>query len=136
VLLERGGRLELSSRTDEVPTIAFDDGRVSDAVWMLRESLQLHGELGDRLDTAVDLSRAARTLAMMGRGVDAARLVGAVSVARDTLGARRGRVDAMTDGTLASLRRQLPASELERALADGEALGLEAALEAALEAIG
>ena len=41
----------------------------------------------------------------------------------------------MTNLTLASVRRQLPEAELQRALGEGEALDLDAALAAALDAL-
>ncbi len=132
---DRNGRLEASS-LGALATIAFDDGRVGDALWMLRESLRLHRELGDRLDTAVDLARAARTLGIAGRPVEAARLVAALSMVADEIGARRGGVSAMSDDTLASLRRQLAEPELHRAWQEGRDLSLDAALDLALEALG
>ncbi len=132
--LDRNGRLEASS-LGALATLAFEDGRVADALWMLRESLRLHRELADRLDTALDLARAARMLSMVGRPVEAARVVAALSAVRDELGARRWGVAAMTDDTLASVRRQLPAPEVAGALQVGSALRLEDALELALDAL-
>jgi predicted ATPase/DNA-binding SARP family transcriptional activator len=131
---DQNGRLEASS-LGALSTIAFDEGRVGDALWLLRESLRLHRELGDRLDTAVDIGRAARMIAMAGRVVVATRLVGALAATGATIGVRRGTVGAMTDLTLESARRQLPEAELQRALREGEALNLDAALAAALDAL-
>ena len=128
------GRLEAST-LGALATIAFEEGRVSDARWMLRESLRLHGQLRDRLDTAVDLARAARTLSMAGQPAEAARLVAALARVVSELGARRGSVQAMLDDAIARSRRQLPASELERNSLEGERLDLDAALEMALEAL-
>jgi non-specific serine/threonine protein kinase len=132
---DHNGRLEASS-LGALATIAFDDGRVGDALLMLRESLRLHRELGDRLDTTVDLARAARTLSMAGRAAEAGRVVAALSAAGAELGPRHRTVLAMTDDTLASLRRQLAEPELARALEEGRGLGLDDALDLALDALG
>jgi hypothetical protein len=132
--LDHNGRLEASS-LGALATLAFDDGRVSDALWMLRESLRLHRELADRLDTAIDFARAAQTLSMVGRPVEAARVVAALSAVRDELGIRRRDVTAMTDDTLSSVRRQLAEPEMARAWQDGSGLSLDAALDLALDAL-
>jgi predicted ATPase/DNA-binding SARP family transcriptional activator len=131
---DHDGRLEASS-LGALATIAFDDGRVNDALWMLRESLLLHRELGDRLDTAVDLSRAARTLAMAGRAADAARLSAALSTLSGELGPRRRAVAARTDETVESIRRQLSAAEFSRAWDEGSEFDIDAAVGAALDAL-
>ena len=47
--------------------IALDEARVEDAVSMLKSSLRIHGELGDLLDTVVDLCRFASVLARQGQ---------------------------------------------------------------------
>jgi predicted ATPase/DNA-binding SARP family transcriptional activator len=128
------GRLEAST-LGALATIAFDAGRVTDATLLLRESLRLHRELGDRLDTAVDLARAARTLAMGGRPVESAQVLGAVSAMRAGLGVRGHRVAAMAGETQVRLRRQLPSDALDRNLQEGSRLRAEAAIELALSAL-
>ena len=132
--VDHNGRLEASS-LGALATLAFDDGRVADALWMLRESLRLHRELADRLDTALDLARAAQTLSMVGHPVEAARVVAALSAVSDELGVRRRDVTAMTDDTLSSVRRQLAEPEMARAWQEGSSLGLDDALDLALDAL-
>jgi tetratricopeptide (TPR) repeat protein len=131
---DHDGRLEASS-LGALATIAFDEGRVNDARWMLRESLLLHRELGDRLDTVVDLSRASRTLAIVGRAADAARVSAALSRFISGLGPRRRVVAARTDETVESIRRQLSAAEFSRAWEEGNELDIDAAVGAALDAL-
>jgi predicted ATPase/DNA-binding SARP family transcriptional activator len=133
--LDHNGRLEASS-LGALATLAFDDGRVADALWMLRESLRLHRELADRLDTAVDLARAAQTLSMVGRPLEAARVVAALSAVRDELGVRGREVIVMTDDALSRARRQLAEPETARALEEGSGLRLDDALDLALDALG
>lgn len=131
---DRNGRIEASS-LGALATIAFEEGRVADAVLMLRESLRLHRELGDRLDTAVDLARTARTLALAGRPVEAARLVGALAAVRDELGVRRRTIGEITELTMDSVRRQLSDQDFQAAHRDGEALSMDAALGLALDVL-
>jgi predicted ATPase len=131
----QNGRLEAST-LGALAAIAFDEGRVADAALMLRESLRLHRELSDRLDTSVDLGRAARLLAMSGQADAAARVVGALNAIRDRLGARGRTVASLADATLASLRRQLADDRLQDLIGEGEGLRLEEAIGVALEALG
>jgi len=131
---ERNGRLEAST-LGALAMIAFDEGRLTDAALMLRESLRLHRELADRLDTAVDLSRAARLLAMSGHPETAARVIALLAVTRDQLGARGRAVAATVDATSAALRRQLSDGIVRQLMREGEALTLDDAVEAALTAL-
>jgi tetratricopeptide (TPR) repeat protein len=128
-------RLEAST-LGALASIAFDEGRVTDATLLLRESLRLHRELRDRLDSAVDLARAARTLAIGGQPAEAAQLLGLLGAIREELGIRGRLVRGMADGTRASLLRQLPPAELDRLIDDGSRLRLEDAVELALGALG
>jgi tetratricopeptide (TPR) repeat protein len=130
----RNGRLEAST-LGALAAIAFDEGRVADAMLMLRECLRLHRELSDRLDTSVDLGRAARLLAMSGQPDAAALLLGALSAIRDQVGARGRTVGTLADATSASLRRQLGEDRLVQLVRDGEGLRLGEAIELALEAL-
>ena len=103
---------------------------------LLRESLRIHRELGDRLDTAIDLARAARTLAIGGHPNEAAQLLGVLGAIRDELGSRGRSVQTLADVVRASLQRQLPPAELDRRIQEGARVRLDAALELALETLG
>jgi predicted ATPase/DNA-binding SARP family transcriptional activator len=129
------GRLEAST-LGALATIAFDEGRVADARWMLRESLGLHRELRDRLDTAVDLARAARTLSMSGEAEVAGHITAALGRIDHELGARRGSVQALLDDASARVGRQLSSAELAEAQREGSRLTLDAAVQLALDALG
>jgi len=128
------GRLEAST-LGALATIAFDEGRVADARWMLRESLALHRELRDRLDSVVDLAHAARTLSMSGEAAVAGRLMAALGRIDHELGARRRTVRALLDETSARVGRQLSSAELDDAHRDGARLDLDAAVQLALDAL-
>jgi predicted ATPase/DNA-binding SARP family transcriptional activator len=128
------GRLEAST-LGALATIAFDEGRVADARWMLRESLALHRELRDRLDTAVDLARAARTLSMSGEAAVAARIAAALGPRAQELGLRRRATQSLLDDTSARIARQLSGPDLDEAQREGARLDLEAAVQLALDAL-
>jgi non-specific serine/threonine protein kinase len=132
---DSNGRVEAST-LGELATIAFEEARVTDATLLLRESLRLHRELGDRLDTAVDLGRAAQVLALRDHPVESARLLGFLTDVRGELGIRGRVVASMAQTTRASLGRQLSPAELDRLAGEGSRLRLEAVLELALEALG
>jgi hypothetical protein len=127
-------RIEASS-LGALATIAFDEGRVGDALWMAKESLRLHRDLGDRLDTAVDLSRAARTLAMAGKPGPAVQLVAAFASMREEIGARRESVGLTNEETLSAARRQLEEGAFAEAWDRGQGLTLDAAVALALDAL-
>ena len=103
---------------------------------MLRESLALHRELRDRLDTAVDLARAARTLSLSGEAAVAGRLTAALGRVDHELGTRRGFVQALLDDTSARVGRQLSTAELAEAQREGSRLSLDGAIHLALDALG
>ena len=114
---------------------AYDEGRLSDSLWMLRESLRIHAEQGDHLDSAVALARAARVLAMTGNSGVALRLLASLSTVRQEIGGRRALVAGITDETVARVRRQLDAVALDAEWRFGEALSIADALALALEAL-
>ena len=116
-------------------TIAFEAGRIQDAAWSLKESLRIHRHLGDRLDTAVDLCRAARNLAMTGKAGIAVRLIGCFDVMREEIGGRRFQVADMNDQTLSTARRQLDEATFAEAWRRGQALTIDDAVELALDAL-
>lgn len=92
----RNGRIEATA-LGALAEYALHEGRVHDATALLTESLRIHQELRDLLDTAVDLSRFARVLAHEGRAETAVQLVSSLEAVGGEIGARRGQV-ARTDG--------------------------------------
>ena len=131
---DQNGRLEAST-LGALATIAFDAGRIGDARLMLRESLRIHREIADTLDTAVDLARAARVLAISGQPEAAARVVGALSAVREQLGARGRSVTLAIDATMAGISRQLNETALRDLVVEGEMINLADATEVALGAL-
>jgi predicted ATPase/DNA-binding SARP family transcriptional activator len=127
-------RIEAST-LGSLATLAADAGRIQDAGWMLKESLRIHRDLGDRLDTVVDLSRAAHNLAMAGKASVAVRLIASFEASGEEIGGRREGVDEVNARTLASARRQLDEPTYADAWRRGQAMTVAEAVVLALEAI-
>jgi predicted ATPase/DNA-binding SARP family transcriptional activator len=127
-------RIEAST-LGALASIAFDAGRVQDSGWMLKESLRIHRQLGDRLDTAVDLCRAARSLAFAGKAGVAVRLISSFGGMRDQVGHRQSWVAEMNEQTLATARRQLGETAFAESRRRGQGLTIGDAVNAALEAL-
>ena len=127
-------RIEAST-LGELANMTFEEGRIQDAIWMLNESLRIHHHLGDRLDTAVDLCRAARAAAFAGKAGTAVRLVASVAGSRSELGFRRSWVAEMNEETLATARRQLDDDAFAEAWRQGERLTIDEAVPLALTAL-
>ena len=114
---------------------AFDEGRLNDALWMLRESIRIHAELGDHLDSAADLSRTARVLAITGHPATAVRLLASLSALRPEIGGRRALVESITEETVSRVRRQLDEATFSSEWQAGQSLTIAEALRLALEAM-
>ena len=130
----RNERIEAST-LGALATIAFEEGRVQDAIWMLKESLRIHHHLGDRLDTAVDLCRAARAAAFAGKPGTAVRLVASVGRTRTEVGYRRTWVAEMNEEALTTARRQLDEGAFAEAWRQGEGMTIDEAVSLALDAL-
>ena len=129
------GRIEASTLS-ALATILVEQGRVDDAIPMLKESLRIHGRLGDLLDTEVALCRAAHVLAVEGRAQAAAQLLAAFEAAGERVGNRRDQEAEMNAATLRAIRTQLDRDAFEDAWAKGRALSIDEALALALDWLG
>jgi predicted ATPase/DNA-binding SARP family transcriptional activator len=113
---------------------ALDEGRTDDALPLLERSLRLHRDVGDILDSAVDLARIAAALAGSGEESTAARLLATLDALGDEIGARRARVADLTELTRARIHVALETKRLAGAGGDGHVLTLTDAVDLALEA--
>jgi hypothetical protein len=86
---------------------------------MLRQSLAIWRDLGDRMMTAVDLCRLADALAVAGNGEAAVRVLACWETLRDELGGAEQWVLTMGERARAAIRAQLD----EATFADGWARG-------------
>lgn len=115
--------------------IAFEEGRVQDATWMLNDSLRIHRQLGDRLDAAVDLCRTARAIALAGGAGTAVRIISSFAAMPQDIGSRRSSLVEMNEETLASARRELDEAAFAEAWRRGHELTFDEAIELALVAL-
>jgi predicted ATPase len=91
---------------DDDPARAEQD-RLGEALPMLQESLRLHQSLGDLLDTAVDLCRAASALSLAKKPTPAVQILASFEGFRQNVGTRGSSLAELNDETLAATRRQL-----------------------------
>jgi hypothetical protein len=109
--------------------IAVDQGRVDDALSMLKESHRIHRDLGDPIGIVRDLSRVARVLAAVGRAETAARLLSGSMALYEELGASlRPWLAEMNEETLATIRAQLDEAAFSGAWEQGRALTADEAV--------
>jgi predicted ATPase/class 3 adenylate cyclase len=112
---------------------AVEDGRIADAVPMLRESHRLHRELADPVHSALDVLRFAALLAAEGRAVTAAKVFSTSDALCEEIGFNlRGWDPEFVKGTLASIRAQLDEASFAEAWEEGRTLTAEAAVTLAL----
>ena len=114
---------------------ARKEGRMQHALSMLRESLRIHRDVGDLLDTTVDLCRFAVILASEGRTRTAARLLASVDALGDEIGGRRARVTEMSEEPLKTIRAQLGEAAFAEAWEQGRKLTADDAVALALDSL-
>jgi tetratricopeptide (TPR) repeat protein len=104
--------------------VALEEGRVADALPMLAQAYRIHRDLGvPAAQTAMDLSRLARGLALAGRAVAAARTLASAEAVYEEIGARARPINAERDeNTLSAIRTQLDDDALAAAWQEGKAL--------------
>src|SRR5829696_116542 len=125
-------RMEASS-LGALADYAMEEERVDQAIALLRHSLRIHRELGDVLDTGVDLCRLAAALAAAGDAVTAARLLASFAAVPDEVSRRRLDVDQLNDKTTSRIRAQLSDAAFGDACAEGREITLAQAVDLALD---
>jgi predicted ATPase len=98
---------------------AVPEGRAEDAVSMLRQSLGIWQDLGDRMGTMIDLCRLADALSAAGKADAAVAVLACWDASREELGGAEQWVVAMGERARAAIRAQLD----EATFADGWARG-------------
>ena len=124
-------RIEAST-LGALATIALDEGRLDDALAMLRESLHLHQGLGDSLDTVTDLCRTAVALTHARKPAAAVQILASFEGLRQDVGAHATSLAEMNDETLTAIRAQLDTETVAEAWEQGRQLTSEGALALAL----
>jgi len=113
--------------------IAGEEGRVHDALPMLKEAYRIDRDLGERLEIALDLCRFAFTLAVAGTPGRAARLLSRAEALREEIGASFPEWAARrNDQALSTIRTQLGEAAFAEAWKEGQALTVDEAVALAL----
>jgi predicted ATPase/transcriptional regulator with XRE-family HTH domain len=113
--------------------VAIRHGDVAHADALGREAMALYRDVADPRRCAVGLEGLAATAALLGRGVRAARLLGAAAVLREVLGAPQPPIERSdTEQAVAAARVALGEERWAAAFAAGQSLSLEAAISEAL----
>jgi predicted ATPase/class 3 adenylate cyclase len=110
--------------------LALEEGRVEDALPMLTEAYRINRDLGmPSAQTAMDLHRFARGLALAGRATAAARVFACAEALYEEIGARARPLTAERDEeTLSSIRTQLSDSAFAEAWEQGRLLTADEAV--------
>jgi len=113
---------------------ALDDGRIQEALPMLKESTRIYHDLGERIEIALNLSRFARALAVEGRAETAARLLSRAEALGEEIGATFDSwAVRVNEDTLTAIRTQLDEAAVAEAWARGRALTVDEAVALALD---
>jgi tetratricopeptide (TPR) repeat protein len=124
-------RIEASS-VGALAEAAIAEGRPDEALVLLLESLRLHRELGDVLDTSVDLCRLAAAVVALDEPRLAARLLAGWDALGDRIGGRRAWVAELNERTLGLIHARLDDQAFAEAWAGGCELGLDEVVDLAL----
>jgi tetratricopeptide (TPR) repeat protein len=116
-------------------TFALPDGKVVVAASLLRESLPLWLELGDRQGLTQDVSRCAETLLRAGQAEPAAALITWVKTVRTELSFNEPWVTRMIDEVRERVRDQLGEAQFAAAAEHARSLSLDEAVDLALRAL-
>ena len=117
----------------QLATLAFDDGRVQDALAMLKEALGINRDHDMPEGIVENLCIFAKFLAAEGRAEMAVRLMSRAEVLRDEIGGVSSWVAEMNEKTLAIIRAQLDDAALAEAWEQGQALTVDEAVALALD---
>jgi len=112
---------------------AVEDGRLDEAIPMLKESHRLHRELGDPVQGALDVFRFAALIATQGRAASAARVFSSSDALCEEIGYDlHGWDPEFIEATLTTIRDQLDEATFAKAWEEGRSLTAEEAVALAL----
>jgi predicted ATPase/class 3 adenylate cyclase len=132
------GNERIESRTlNGLATLAVDDGRIGDALAMLKQSLRIDYDLGERNEVARDLFRIAHALVAVGRAETAARLLSSSQTLRDEIGGTfPAGAATRNEQALSAIRAQLDAWTFAEAWEQGRTLTVDEAVALAFDSLG
>ncbi|MBA3406868.1 MAG: hypothetical protein H0U06_02210 [Solirubrobacterales bacterium] len=112
---------------------AMPDGNLADAAAMLRQSLHIWRDLGNRQGLTLELSRCAEALRMAGRPADAAALLACADAVRDEFSFNEVWVAKMNSDTWGRIRQELDADAVTAAAERGRGMALDDVVDLALD---
>ena len=116
--------------------IAFEQGRIEDALALGKQNLLACRDLGSLQGIAQSLCRSAGTFAVLpGKEVMAARLLSCFEAQREQIGVSEAWVARMNEQTLSTIRARLDESAFAEAWEQGRALTIDEAVALALESL-
>ena len=124
----RGDRLAMAGIMGSLAAIAVDQGRIHDAMSLMRENNAILRDLRDFMGISENLCRMAKTLTVAGRPTLAAQVLGCFEALTEEAGGAESWVLRESQETLTVLREQLDDAILSEALANGRKLTSEAAM--------
>jgi predicted ATPase/class 3 adenylate cyclase len=128
-----GDPIQLLGARSELAHATRHDGQLDEAMTLYGETLRGWQHLGQRGAIAHQLESLAIVALARQQGARAARLLGAAETLRETSGAVHMAIEhAEYERTVADLRAQLPALDLEAAWTEGRAMAMDEAVEYAL----
>ena len=115
---------------------AVNDGKIANALPMLRESTRIYRDLGERHELAINLCRFARAAAAAGRAETAARILSGAEILRKEIGISWSYwVVEMNNMTLADIHARLDDASFAQAWEQGRRLTVGEAITLALDAL-
>jgi ATP/maltotriose-dependent transcriptional regulator MalT len=130
-----GNRRVAALSLDQLASYARDDGRVDEALAMLRESLAILIDVDDRLGIGENLARFARVFSVAGRADAAAELLAALEVLYEETGSGVLLwVAEQNEETLGLIRSRLSEETVADAFERGRRLTVDEAVALALDA--
>jgi predicted ATPase len=131
---EFGAKDDMAITLHNLGSVAVQEGRYSDGAALLHESLELSRDLAYREQAAFTLARLAQLASAQDDRERAARLLGAADAVFEDVGVPLyGDEKEIYERTMAGLRSHLGEDKFESKRSEGRALGLERAIELALE---
>jgi predicted ATPase/class 3 adenylate cyclase len=114
---------------------ALEEGRVQDALPMLKEHMRIDRDLDNPLETAIALRRFAWALALTGRGATAVQLLSCSEVMRLEMGFKRSWFGEPEEEELGRIRAQLDEAAFAEAWEHGRKLTVDEAVDLALDSL-
>ena len=116
--------------------IAFEQGRIEDALALGKQNLLASRDLGSRHAIAQSLCRSASNFAVLpGKADTAVRLLSCFEALREQIGVSEAWVARMNEETLSAIRARLDEGAFAEAWEQGRALTIDEAVALALESL-